>query len=291
MHFHCIQRLTASAVDAVRYRGIPYLVTLHDGWWVSPNQFVIGSAGQQELYEYGLGPLPARAQILARGLRDAGAVLAVSPAFAALHQKAGLPRVEPVENGIQNIPEIVRQAHPEGRIRLGHIGGAERHKGYTLLRAAVEAGKLRNIDLTVVDHALPLGQTRQEVWTGTPVTFVPRLPLDRVAELYGALDVLIAPSIWPESFGLVAREALAAGLWVVASDLGAIGQDVVEGENGHIVPVDDARALANCLARIDSRPGLYRTSPRVKPKLRSSQDQARDLAKIYDRVLARGAGL
>ena len=46
--------------------------------------------------------------------------------------------------------------------------------------------------------------------------------MDLMAHFYAEQDVLIAPSIWPESFGLVTREALSAGLWVIASDAGAL---------------------------------------------------------------------
>jgi glycosyltransferase involved in cell wall biosynthesis len=46
-------------------------------------------------------------------------------------------------------------------------------------------------------------------------------PQAKVANLYASLDVLLSQSIWPESFGLVAREAQAQGLWVVASSRGA----------------------------------------------------------------------
>ncbi len=46
------------------------------------------------------------------------------------------------------------------------------------------------------------------------------------------MDVLFAPSMWPESYGLVTREAAACGCWVVASDLGGIGEDVIEGKTG-----------------------------------------------------------
>lgn len=49
------------------------------------------------------------------------------------------------------------------------------------------------------------------------------------------MDVLFAPSLWPESFGLVTREAAACGCWVVASDLGGIGEDIVESKTGYLI--------------------------------------------------------
>ena len=289
VHLHCIQRLTASLVDALRRRGVPYVVTLHDGWWVSPHQFILSPEGGPVLYDFtsaGADALPERGRIAHRALSDAAAVLAVSDAFAGLHRKAGIDRVETVENGVSDLPQPERVAGLPGRVRLGHVGGAARHKGYTLLRAALHDRRFENLDLVVVDHALPAGRTRHAVWNGTPVTFVPRVPPGRVGALYGSLDVLLAPSVWPESYGLVTREALAAGLWVVASDRGAVGQDVVEGQNGFVVDVSDHRALAACLGQIDAAPERFGQPPALRPRLRSAAAQVDDLHRIYQRILA-----
>jgi glycosyltransferase involved in cell wall biosynthesis len=288
VHLHCIQRLTASVVDRLRQRGLPYVVTLHDGWWVSPNQFVVSSDGRPEIYDF-KGPersLPDRARVTRRGLQQAAAVLAVSDSFADLHRAAGIERVETVENGVSDLPALQRQPGPAGRVRIGLIGGASRHKGHALLRAAIEARRFAHLDLVVVDHSLPRGQIRQDVWNGTPVTLLPRTPLDRVGEVYGRIDVLLAPSIWPESYGLVTREALALGLWVIASDRGAIGQDVTEGENGFVIDVSDHHGLVACLSRLDSDPDRFRTPPAHRPHLRGADLQAQALDDVYRRVLA-----
>jgi glycosyltransferase involved in cell wall biosynthesis len=292
VHLHCIQRLTASVVDSIRRRGVPYVVTLHDGWWASPNQFVVSPDGTPETYDFRARPplrLPDRARITRRVLEDAAAVLAVSDRFADLHRSLGVDGVEAVENGVSVLPERQFVPGPAGRVRLGLIGGASRHKGFAVLRAALHARDFANLDLLVVDHALPRGQTRAEMWNTTPVTLVPRLPLDAVGALYGQIDVLMAPSIWPESHGLVTREALALGLWVVASDRGAIGQDVVESENGFVVDVADHHALAACLANIDADPDTFARSPARRPVLRRAEDQARDIHAVYQRILAAGS--
>lgn len=287
VHLHCIQRLTASIVDRLRQRGVPYVVTLHDGWWVSPNQFVVSPDGRPEVYAF-KGPersLPDRARVTRRGLKNAAAVLAVSDRFADLHRAAGVDRVETVENGVSDLPELQRQPGPPGRVRIGLIGGASRHKGHALLRAAIEARRFSNLDLVVVDHALPRGQIRQDVWNGTPVTLLPRTPLDRVGEVYGRIDVLLAPSIWPESYGLVTREALALGLWVIASDRGAIGQDVTDGKNGFVIDVRDHKALVACLSQLEAAPDQFRLPPAQRPQLRRADLQAGALDEIYRRIL------
>jgi glycosyltransferase involved in cell wall biosynthesis len=62
--------------------------------------------------------------------------------------------------------------------------------------------------------------------------------------------VLMAPSTWPESYGSVSGEALSAGLWVVASEIGAMADPILHGQIGHRVPASDATALAAVLEQL-----------------------------------------
>jgi glycosyltransferase involved in cell wall biosynthesis len=74
---------------------------------------------------------------------------------------------------------------------------------------------------------------------------------------------------------------------VIASDRGAIGEDVVEGVNGFVVNVSDPLGLLQALRTMDADPDRFRVSPRAGPPPRTSQDQADELAALYQRLLAR----
>jgi glycosyltransferase involved in cell wall biosynthesis len=60
----------------------------------------------------------------------------------------------------------------------------------------------------------------------------------------------VAPSVWPEPFGLVALEAAAAGKPIVASKIGGLNDIVVDGETGFLVPPGDRAALRGALERL-----------------------------------------
>jgi glycosyltransferase involved in cell wall biosynthesis len=66
----------------------------------------------------------------------------------------------------------------------------------------------------------------------------------------------VAPSLWPEPFGLVALEAAAAGKATVASDIGGLRDIVVDGETGFLVPPGDREALAGAMQRLIADEGL-----------------------------------
>jgi glycosyltransferase involved in cell wall biosynthesis/tetratricopeptide (TPR) repeat protein len=289
IHFHCIQRLTIAICEVARARGIPYFVTVHDGWWISDRQFLVDSCGAFDVYDYA-APMAelarhgvdrfSRMARLTETLSEAAGVIAVSERFAALYERCGLQSLMVIENGVPALPFGSRSPSASGRVRLAHVGGVSLHKGYNVLKAAVMGSAFTNLEILIIDHALQPGIEQRASWGTTPVRFRGKVPQAEVADLYRDVDVLLAPSVWPESYGLVVREALQAGCWVVTSDRGALSQDVVPG-CGHVVPVETCHALQQVLAEIDADPQRYLGPIETRPVLRTAADQAVELGKLY----------
>lgn len=299
VHAHCIQRLTATALERVSTRGIPYLVTAHDAWWISDHQFLMDGTdrltmpGDLEEFESDGNPHTRAAsgsrRLRLRGVLDkAAAVMAVSEEFAEIYRRAGIGKAMAVPNGLPRLPPIDPAPRVPGRVRLALLGGIMAHKGYFLLRQALVRGGFDNLDLLLVDHSMKPGETRQETWGRTPVNFIGRVPQHQVGKLYGSFDVLCAPSLWPESYGLVAREALHYGKWIIASARGAIGQDVVPGQNGWVVDVSHVRPLIGVLEEIDANPKKYTSCPKLRAVPRTVAQQVSDVVGRYDGILTSG---
>ncbi len=79
--------------------------------------------------------------------------------------------------------------------------------------------------------------------------FVGSQPQDDLPRFYSAADVVVVPSRY-ESFGLVAVEAMACGVPVVASRVGGLKFTVEEDTSGLLVSWGDAAALADALRRV-----------------------------------------
>jgi phosphatidylinositol alpha-mannosyltransferase len=132
------------------------------------------------------------------------------------------------------------------QLRILFIGQAVERKGLPVLLSAFEA--LRDevpATLTLVgaqpDDVAPLVLEAHGV-----------RPLGRVGEHRKATeleraDVLCAPSLHGESFGMVLTEAFAAGVPVVASDIPGYRDVVGHGREGMLVPPGDPVALAEAL--------------------------------------------
>lgn len=296
IHFHCIQRLTATLVEVALARGIPYVVTLHDAWWISDNQFLMDEDGILRLpgldiladsnrSHDSLASLARRTRLMSL-LQNSRANLSVSAPFARIYENAGITNVRVVENGVPQIEKVPRSARKDGRVALGHIGGRAAHKGASLIEASLREGTYQNLHLTMVDGTLSDGQSFDAIWGTTPVTLVAPYRQAQVAELYGQLDVLLAPSTWPESYGLVTREALKSGLWVVASNLGAIGQEVEHDRNGFVIDVSASKDLKCVLAKIDADAQRFRMRPPIDDRhMRTMDDQADELHELYHELV------
>ena len=297
VHFHCVQRLTATVVEVVRERSIPYVVTVHDAWWISDFQFLIDENGivqkptsdpYSDSFDKSHSAIDsiARRVSLKRLLNGANDIFAVSDYFASVYREAGFIKTIAIPNGVPPMTVLPRNRPQTRHVHLGHIGGRTTHKGATLVEFVLRANSFSNLTLTLVDHSQDGGHQRHEIWGTTRVQIVGFIPQDEISKLYSSLDVLLAPSLWPESFGLVSREAKAAGLWVVASDRGAIGEEITEGVDGFRVNVDGSEQLTAVLAQINADPARFKSSPPISEKpIRYMHDQAQDLITYYAHLL------
>lgn len=297
VHFHCVQRMGGNIVEVTRDMGIPYVVTVHDAWWISDHQFLVDAKGT--VYPQGhpdpFAPLELpdgidlsasleRRSYLKGLLNDAFRTLIVSESFASIYRKNGIANVAVTRNGIMPRTWLPRVPSPSGRLRLAHIGGMSEHKGYHLFKQALSRGQFQNLEALVVDHSHSYGYEHKEKWGDVPVTFVGKYSQHNIDALYARMDVLVAPSIWPESFGLVTREASAAGVWVVASSIGGIGEDVIPGVNGVCVDPTDAE-LFRVFSELNADPQCAVCQPVTTP-IRLVADQVSELVDHYERALA-----
>jgi len=161
-----------------------------------------------------------------------------------------------IPNGVHVDPEraALGALRPQtDKLKIVFVGQAVERKGLPLLLRAFEA--LREhipTELTVIgpsEHELaPLMLDMRDVRVlGKVDDETKRTELE-------AGDVLCAPSVGGESFGMVLTEAFAAGTPVVASDIAGYRDVVHDGVDGVLVPRGDAQALAEALRDIYEEP-------------------------------------
>jgi glycosyltransferase involved in cell wall biosynthesis len=146
---------------------------------------------------------------------------------------------------------------PDATILLSvvNLGAANPYKDFHTLRAALQrlAGEsvTRPLQLLVVGQDGPPEQPAE----GVEISHLPYCESSaRLGDLYRAADVL-AHAVHEEPFGLVAAEALACGIPVVAAGEGGIGEVVDDGRTGVLVPPRRPALLAAALQSLVDDPG------------------------------------
>ena len=112
----------------------------------------------------------------------------------------------------------------------------------------------------------------------------------KVAELARA-EVLCAPSLRGESFGMVLTEAFAASTAVVASDIPGYRDVARDGLDGLLVPPGDALALAEALRALALDPprrAAMATAARERAERFSWAHVAAEVADVYEQAIAVG---
>ena len=93
------------------------------------------------------------------------------------------------------------------------------------------------------------GMEKLEIETGKDIFILGRVPEELIADLYNAADVFVFPSL-KEGWGLVALEAMASGVPVIASDIEPLTEFMENGKNSLLVSPMDWEALADGIIRV-----------------------------------------
>lgn len=274
VHIHSIQGIGVQIAEVCQQEGVPFVVTLHDAWWICARQFMVNNEGRY-CYQRKVDldvcakcvPHPALNPLRQHRLHEvlSGASLLMSPSqfFRGIYEDNAFDpdRLVVNKNGIARPLAPPARSLPSQRpLRFGFVGGEGPIKGSALIKKALrELPQHTHYELHVVDNELNLG--RRSIFEANwqiPGQFkaVPAYTQDTIDDFFGSIDVLLFPTQWKESFGLSVREALIRDVWVIATDAGGVIEDIVDGENGNIIPLtDDGSALKAAIQRLLERPG------------------------------------
>jgi glycosyltransferase involved in cell wall biosynthesis len=150
-----------------------------------------------------------------------------------------------------------RRGRTDSCFRIGMVARLEAHKDQPTLVRAADRLRRRGPDCEV--WLIGEGSRRRELETLIGAQNVPDrvrlLGMRRdVPELVGQLDLFVFATTADEGLGIALIEAMAAGVPVVASDVGACREVLDDGALGLLVPPGDPVALADAIERVRDAP-------------------------------------
>lgn len=147
---------------------------------------------------------------------------------------------------------------PGEKTTIGLIGRVtDPHKGFGFLVSAC-----RHLHAADVDFSLQVTVDADEIDVSAQEPFLRKIPWmtpEVLKNYYRELDICVIPSLWPEPFGIVAIEAMAAGKPVIVTKVGGLQDIVRDGETGFIVEPGDEKTLAEKLRILIENPSLRST--------------------------------
>jgi phosphatidyl-myo-inositol alpha-mannosyltransferase len=141
-------------------------------------------------------------------------------------------------------------------LRVLFVGRPEERKGLPVLLSAFQAlvehvpSRLALVGVTETDVARYISDPSAE----DSIEALGRVEGNELWQRLHEADVLCAPSLTGESFGMVLTEAFAAGTPVIASQIAGYSDVVSDGVDGVLVPPADAQRLAEELQRMYLEP-------------------------------------
>ena len=178
-------------------------------------------------------------------------VITVSKALHDQCRQIGVParRIHVIHNGVEleKFPWPRQRTSQSQAFVVGAVVGLERGKGVAYLLKALAL--LKNEIPFLRGLVVGSGPERQQLmWLAQQLGLresVQWVGFQREAyKWYAYFDVLALPSIKGESFGIVLIEAMAAGVPVVATNIGGVPEVVADGRTGLLVPPGNSEALA-----------------------------------------------
>ncbi len=287
VHFHSIQGMGLTMLEICSDRDIPIIVTAHDYWWLYENQFILSYESNKTVHRFEKTALNRYAQRKRNALSLAHKVLMPSQFSHKLYSKEGFTNIVLNKNGV-NYPEVKFTRQAPSVIRFGYVGGNTDIKGFHLIQEAFKNLLPTDVELKIIDNTRNLGFSSfndVDLANFSNYKLLPAFTQDNLDEFFNGIDVLLNPTQSKESFGLTVREALIRNVWVITSDAGGAAEDIIEGENGLIIPFDNdpAKLKAAVLATIERFRQLPQGDLQDIPHshIRSFEEQYIELADIY----------
>jgi phosphatidyl-myo-inositol alpha-mannosyltransferase len=256
---------------AVQAAGVPCVATFH------------ADASESRIYR-AAGPI-------LRALWNKLAVrIAVSEAARTTVERVFADGMLVIPNGIDvghfaSIPP----ADPSSRTVL-FVGRLERRKG---ARVLIEAfARVPNAQLLIVGDGPEREACRAAAAPlGDKVEFLGRVEPAALPQQMARANIVCAPSLGGESFGVVLLEAMAAGRAVVASSIPGYAAVVRDGIDGLLVPPDDQAVLARALTELLDDAGRARGMGENGRENAARYDWsivAGEIERVYEEALAKG---
>ena len=264
VHTHSVAGLSVAVMTAPSAARVAHVHHLHDYWLLCQRTSFVQRDGT--VCEHRCAPCHTISALRETLLRRHGPDRLIAPSFAMARAHGCLewttgrievahlpaPDLEPKRPEWPEWPE--RPA--ERPVTFGYLGRLTVEKGVRALLAAFRSIADLGCRLLVGGRGALAAEVR-----GPGVEALGWLDGDDRDSFWRDVDCLVVPSLWAEPGAMVAIEARAEGLPVIAADAGCLSEVVEDASRPLLFPPGDVDGLARSLRSFAAEPERFRPSP------------------------------
>ena len=156
------------------------------------------------------------------------------------------------------VPAVAPRTRTTSQDLVAYLGRLTEAKGLRVLMRAWDLYQgprtLPGLRLAIAGTGPLEDEIRAWAHSRPSVSVLGLLDRQECTDLVRQARSVVVPSEWPEAFGLVIGETMAAGVTPVATAHGAFPELITDGVDGLLYPPGDIGALARLLQRIEASP-------------------------------------
>lgn len=249
---HNLKGIGLNIPRVIRDEQVPHIHVLHDLQLVYPSGLLL--AGQERQPWWLKAAYRFYQRLCRTRIGNPDVVLSPSEYLKNAYLEAGFftdTKVRVLRNPppTQTSPRPTQR--PPGPLRLFYVGQLEQHKGIDFLLSAYSHMTQDRRLLICGD-----GQLRTVVETAAEgdktIRYLGYMPPGELSKFFSVVDAVVVPSLCYENSPTVIYEALNAGLPVVASRIGGVGELIQEGLSGYLFTPNDQQDFLRAINELDA---------------------------------------
>ncbi|MBT4838283.1 MAG: glycosyltransferase, partial [Methylococcales bacterium] len=283
VHFHHTATFGSEIINIAKQQHCFVTVWLHDYWYFCPLMARVKSNGQscngsgEHCFECSCKQFTglaenwkSRQQQSIKILNQCDRVIAVSQSIQSDAIRYGVDRhkITTIQPAVQSIDHLwdqldyLQRPINESLLNFAFIGNLHSHKGIDVLFDALKLLQCKESQ-SIICHIHGTGEdayveqlkSSAETIYQTMIVFEGAYNAnDDLPKILLETDLVILPSIKPESYGLIIEEVLAAKVPVICNQIGGFKEHFFNGVQGLLFEPNNVQALVNCLQSVVDNP-------------------------------------
>lgn len=260
---HNVKGIGLRIPRAIQAMNIPHVHILHDLQLVTPSGLRMFG---QEKERWFTKPAHALYRAICRArLGKPAIVLSPSQFLIDEYKKVGFfknTETRCIPNPSPNPSDVLRDPHRSGPLRLLFIGQLGYHKGLAFLLDAF-AKYEGDARLQIVGGGPLRALVEERAQHDKRIVYLGYTPQEEVMKCIAAVDAVVVPSLCYENSPTVIYEALSAGIPLIASRIGGVGELIQDGKTGMLFTPGDETDLLHAIRTMDAEKDVYATRGEV----------------------------